>query len=60
MQIGTIGLGRMGSNRVRRLLHKEHNCVVYDTRTEATNTLHSEGAVERIWSPAYPPRVQYG
>ena len=30
MQLGTIGLGRMGANMVRRLMRDGHECVVYD------------------------------
>ena len=45
MQIGMIGLGRMGSRMVRRLLQKNHQCVVYDTHSDAVNALHKEGAV---------------
>lgn len=45
MQIGMIGLGRMGANMVRRLLRDGHECVVYDRNTEAVKTLAGEGAV---------------
>lgn len=45
MQIGMIGLGRMGSNMVRRLMQGGHQCVVYDRHAEAVKVLHSEGAV---------------
>jgi 6-phosphogluconate dehydrogenase len=45
MQIGMIGLGRMGSNMVRRLLQGGHECVVYNRRAEAVKALQSEGAV---------------
>ena len=45
MQIGMIGLGRMGANMVRRLLRAKHNCVVYDRNAEAVQTLVNEGAV---------------
>ena len=44
MQIGMIGLGRMGANMVRRLLRGGHDCVVYDRSAEAVTTLTSEGA----------------
>ncbi|MGA7179238.1 MAG: decarboxylating 6-phosphogluconate dehydrogenase [Thiobacillaceae bacterium] len=44
MQIGMIGLGRMGSNMVRRLMHNGHRCVVYDRHTGAVEALQSEGA----------------
>jgi 6-phosphogluconate dehydrogenase len=45
MQLGMIGLGRMGGNMVRRLLHGGHRCVVYDASPEAAQTLAMEGAV---------------
>jgi 6-phosphogluconate dehydrogenase len=45
MQIGMIGLGRMGADMVRRLLQKGHECVVFDMKTEAVNMLELEGAV---------------
>ncbi len=45
MQIGMIGLGRMGADMVRRLLQKGHECVVFDMKTEAVDTLEHEGAL---------------
>ena len=45
MQLGMIGLGRMGANMVRRLMHGGHECVVYDRYTDAVNQLAGEGAV---------------
>lgn len=44
MQIGMIGLGRMGANMVRRLLRGGHECVVYDRNADAIRTLAGEGA----------------
>ena len=44
MQLGMIGLGRMGGNIVRRLMHAGHCCVVYDKSVEAVHGLASEGA----------------
>jgi 6-phosphogluconate dehydrogenase len=44
MQIGMIGLGRMGANMVRRLLRGGHECVVYDRSADAVKTLVDEGA----------------
>ena len=35
MQLGMIGLGRMGANMVRRLLRGGHQCIVYDVHPEA-------------------------
>jgi 6-phosphogluconate dehydrogenase len=45
MQIGMIGLGRMGANMVRRLRRGGHQCVVYDRSAEAVQTLVNEGVV---------------
>jgi 6-phosphogluconate dehydrogenase len=45
MQLGMIGLGRMGANMVRRLLSDGHQCVVYDRNSEVVAALASEGAV---------------
>jgi 6-phosphogluconate dehydrogenase len=44
MQLGMIGLGRMGGNIVRRLMRGGHDCVVYDKSAEAVATLAGEGA----------------
>jgi 6-phosphogluconate dehydrogenase len=44
MQLGMIGLGRMGSNMVRRLMKGGHECVVFDTHAEPVDTLVAEGA----------------
>jgi 6-phosphogluconate dehydrogenase len=45
MELGMIGLGRMGSNMVRRLLNGGHRCVVFDVSQKAVNELVSEKAV---------------
>jgi 6-phosphogluconate dehydrogenase len=45
MQLGMIGLGRMGANMVRRLLQAGHQCVVFDRSTEAVKLLVKEKAV---------------
>jgi 6-phosphogluconate dehydrogenase len=45
MQIGMIGLGRMGANMVRRLLHAGQSCVVYNRTPQAVAELAAEGAV---------------
>jgi 6-phosphogluconate dehydrogenase len=44
MQLGMIGLGRMGANMVRRLMRGGHECVVYDRSAEAVKGLTVEGA----------------
>ncbi|MCO5320193.1 MAG: decarboxylating 6-phosphogluconate dehydrogenase [Microthrixaceae bacterium] len=45
MQLGMIGLGRMGANLVRRLMRAGHRCVVYDVNPDAVAALEAEGAV---------------
>ncbi len=45
MQLGMIGLGRMGANMVRRLMRGGHTCVVYDRNPQAVAELSDEGAV---------------
>jgi 6-phosphogluconate dehydrogenase len=45
MQIGMIGLGRMGANMVRRLLKAGHECVVFDMSSQAVDALAREKAV---------------
>ena len=44
MQLGMIGLGRMGANMVRRLMRAGHACVVFDRSPEAVEALAKEGA----------------
>ena len=44
MQIGMIGLGRMGANMARRLMRGGHQCVVYDRAPDSVKTLAGEGA----------------
>jgi 6-phosphogluconate dehydrogenase len=44
MQLGMIGLGRMGANMVQRLRHGEHDCVVFDVNSSSVDKLVSEGA----------------
>jgi 6-phosphogluconate dehydrogenase len=44
MQLGMIGLGRMGANLVRRLMRDGHRCVVYDRSADAVQQLEGEGA----------------
>ena len=44
MQLGMIGLGRMGDNMVRRLMKGGHECVVYDVHAKAIENLVDQGA----------------
>src|SRR5919112_425488 len=62
MQIGMIGLGRMGANMVRRLLRGGHECVVNDRNPEAVQALIKEGATGGTSLDAFiaklkPPRA---
>jgi 6-phosphogluconate dehydrogenase len=64
MQLGMIGLGRMGANLVRRLLRAGHACVVYDRNQAAARELAGEGAaaaasVEDLVAKLEPPRAAW-
>ena len=48
MQIGMIGLGRMGANMARRLMKGGHKCVVYDRNAETVDALARDGHVGDI------------
>jgi 6-phosphogluconate dehydrogenase len=45
MQLGMVGLGRMGANIVRRLMGGGHVCVVFDVNPDAVESLEQEGAI---------------
>jgi 6-phosphogluconate dehydrogenase len=45
MQIGIVGLGRMGANMARRLMRKGHEVAVYDLKQESVTALAKEGAI---------------
>jgi 6-phosphogluconate dehydrogenase len=62
MQLGMIGLGRMGANMVRRLMRGGHGCVVHDVSPEATRALAGEGAtpglsLDELVAKLTPPRA---
>jgi 6-phosphogluconate dehydrogenase len=62
MQLGMIGLGRMGANMVRRLIRGGHECVVYDTHPDAVKAMAGEGAVgaaslDELIKKLAPPRA---
>jgi 6-phosphogluconate dehydrogenase len=64
MQLGMIGLGRMGANMVRRLMKKGHQCVVYDRSPDAIQALAKEGAVgastlDEFVAKLKPPRAAW-
>ena len=44
MELGVVGLGRMGANIVRRLMRQKHQCVVFNRTPEKVEQLESEGA----------------
>jgi 6-phosphogluconate dehydrogenase len=44
MQLGMIGLGRMGANLSRRLMNDGHHVVVYDVNADAVKSLAADGA----------------
>jgi 6-phosphogluconate dehydrogenase len=62
MQIGMIGLGRMGANMARRLLRAGHECVAFDAHVPAIDALKPDGAVavyslEQMIEALQPPRA---
>ena len=62
MELGMVGLGRMGANIVRRLMRDGHTCVVYDVNPEVVTELAGEGAIgadslEDLASKMTPPRA---
>jgi 6-phosphogluconate dehydrogenase len=61
MQLGMVGLGRMGSNIVRRLIADGHRCVAYDLSAEAVEAVAGEGAtgassLDELVTNLEPPR----
>jgi len=64
MQLGMIGLGRMGGNMVRRLMKHGHTCVVYDHGPKTVKQFESEGAagaasLAEFASKLKPPRAAW-
>jgi 6-phosphogluconate dehydrogenase len=62
MDLGIVGLGRMGANMARRLMRDGHRCVVYDVNAEAVTALAGEGAdgvgsLEELASTLSAPRA---
>ncbi|MDP9263475.1 MAG: NAD(P)-binding domain-containing protein, partial [Acidobacteriota bacterium] len=62
MELGMIGLGRMGTNMVRRLMRAGHQCIVYDLQAKAVQALAQEGAtgttsLEDFANKLKPPRA---
>ena len=62
MQLGMIGLGRMGANMVRRLMRNGHQCVVHDRDPAAVDALVREGAtgaatIEQLVAKLPAPRT---
>ena len=64
MQLGMVGLGRMGSNIVKRLMKAGHECVVFDVNPDAVAALAGEGAtgadsIEEFVAALRPPRAAW-
>jgi 6-phosphogluconate dehydrogenase len=64
MQVGMIGLGRMGANLVRRLMRDGHECVIYDRDPALVKALAAEGAVgtaslDDFIEGLEPPRIAW-
>ncbi|MQB02514.1 MAG: 6-phosphogluconate dehydrogenase (decarboxylating), partial [Actinobacteria bacterium] len=64
MQLGMVGLGRMGANLVRRLMRAGHECVVYDLSEESVRILEAEGAIassslDDLLAKLTPPRAAW-
>ncbi len=64
MQLGMVGLGRMGANLVRRLMRDGHSCVVYDVNSAAVDSLVAEGAtgardLDDFVAKLEPPRTAW-
>ena len=62
MQLGMVGLGKMGANMVRRLMAGGHSCVGFDVNTASVENLKNEGAqgaatLEELVAMLQPPRV---
>ena len=62
MQIGIVGLGRMGSSMARRLMRRGHQCVVFDLNSKAVAQLAADGAIgagsiAELASKLSPPRA---
>jgi 6-phosphogluconate dehydrogenase len=57
MQLGMIGLGRMGSNMARRLMRAGHECVVFDLNSSAVADLAQEGATGAASLEAFVKRL---
>ena len=55
MQLGMVGLGRMGAGLVRRLMRDGHHCVGYDVCPDAVKSLEADGADGATsWRSSYP------
>ena len=58
MQLGMVGLGRMGANMVRRLLNNGHKCVVFDMSPKAVEELVKEKAVGSATLPEFVKKME--
>src|SRR3954454_7922902 len=62
VELGIVGLGRMGANIARRLMRDGHRCVVYDVNADVVSSLAGEGAegaasLEELAQKMTPPRA---
>jgi len=63
MQLGVIGLGRMGGNIVRRLTAEGHDCVIFDRQRDAVNALAKDvraagaATLDDVVARLKPPRI---
>ena len=65
MQLGVIGMGRMGANIARRLMRGGHSCVVWDRDAKAVGEVAKDGATggqatSPTWSPSWRRRARSG
>ncbi|MGI9157960.1 MAG: NAD(P)-binding domain-containing protein [Marmoricola sp.] len=60
MQLGMIGLGRMGANLVRRVMRDRHACVVYDPNADNVKALATRAPWASSPSPSSQRRGRFG
>ncbi len=57
MQLGMVGLGRMGANMVRRLMKGGHTCTVFDMSPKSVEELAKEGADRLVFDQGFCEQV---
>jgi len=58
MQLGMVGLGRMGANIVRRLMRGGHECVVFDVNADSVKQLEGEGAIGALTMEEFVSKLE--